>query len=140
MAWAAERFDEHRAIGATAYGTESGSLWTKASDGPPPRSAVHAGIDMRIPVDAARGQIERVVVAVDVARSLGLRRPRGGISRRSIQVETAAADEGDGLAQGCSHGGKKLFIVVKGHGYIPFPWGDQKKSRRRASSSTRDKP
>jgi hypothetical protein len=43
-------------------------------------------------------------------------------------VKTAAPHQGDRFAQGCRHGGKKLFVSMERHGKLLPPRGDREES------------
>jgi len=120
MAWAAERFDRHHAIGADRNGIESGRTPTRPAGAQPPAPAVRPGIVSRIPIDAVLRQVDGVVV-VGTSPHTRPYRSLPVIAAGVLKMEATTAHEGDGFAQGGRHGSKELFIGMERHRHTPSP-------------------
>jgi hypothetical protein len=122
MAWAAERFDRHHAIGAYRSGIKSCGR-TAATANQATRPAVQTGVIRGIPVQPERREVNGIVLIVIARTSQRARacRPMPFVGIGLLKVEAPAANEVDRFAQGGRHGGEKLFISVKGHRHTPSP-------------------
>lgn len=138
MAWAAERLDQHHAIGEKQSVTRSGRPGAASSDSHPSRATAQSGIVMGIPIDSAGCKVEGVLLGVIVTLMLRAGRPQVATPRRSLKVKPTPADETDRLAQSSRHGSNQLFINVRRHLHTPSPgWGakempaDERRHRRK---------
>lgn len=116
MAWAAERFDRHHAIGAYRSGIRS-SCRTAAAANQATRPTVQTGVIRGIPIKPERCEVDGVVLIVITRTPQRAGACRSVISAgvRLLEVKAPAADEVDRFAQRGRYGGEKLFISVKGH-------------------------
>ena len=76
---------------------------------------------MRIPVDAECGEVDGVVgVQFRIPNRLAAI-SRRGLFDGGLEMEAAAANEGDRFAKSSGNGREKLFISVARHERIPSP-------------------
>lgn len=122
MAWAAERFDRHHAIGADKSRIKSGCRTSSAANHAT-RPAVQTGVIRGIPIQTERCEVDGVVLIVitRMSQRAGACRPMPFVGIGLLEVKAPAAHEGDRFAQGSRYGGEKLFISVKRHRHTPYP-------------------
>ena len=82
---------------------------------------MQSGVVAGVPVDAIRSEVKSVIDAIRVSPASRSSRPRITIAGSTLEVKTTTTNEGDRLAEGGRHGGKKLFIGLKRHGHTPSP-------------------
>jgi len=106
----------------------------------PPCTAAEPRVIAGVPVDAICREIEGIVAVIGISWASRTRSSRLIDGQTTVNVEPAATDEGDRLAQGSRDRGEKAFIIMKRHLRIPSPFGDRGKHRRRASPPARTRP
>ena len=117
------------------------SLRHPATDPPsaqPPCTATKPRVIAGVPVDAVGREIEDIVAVIGISLASRARRRRLTVGQATVNVEPAATDESDRLAQGSRDGGEKTFIIMKRNLRIPSPFGERGKHRRRASPPARE--
>lgn len=138
MAWAAERFDRHHAIGAWRSAISSRCLAAASPGAHPPPAAGDPAIVMGIPVKAVGREVDCIVRLSHLTAGGGGSRPRIGIAGWDIKMEAPASDQRDRLTEGSGDRREKLFVGMKGHLQTPSPDGDREESRRQEVPPARE--
>jgi hypothetical protein len=120
MAWAAEPFDRHHAIGASRSRIRS-SCRTAAAANQATRPVVQTGVVSGVPINAMCREVESIVIVVGASPRAGRTGSAISAGVGLLEVKAPAAYEIDRFAQCGRHGGEELVISVKRHRHTPSP-------------------